>query len=403
MTDQNPGLPFARPEELGLSAARLQRLSAIVAADIERGRIPGAVVLIARAGRIVHFEALGKQDPASGTAMAKDSIFRIYSMTKPIVSTAIMMLLEEGHFLLNHPVGDYIPELAKLEVGTVRRDPATGEKTLDRAPAEKPITIQDLLRHTAGLSYGFMGESPVHKLYVEARLDHRGTSNEEMLQKLSQLPLIAEPGTRWEYSMATDVLGRLVEVISGQSLGSFLQERIFGPLGMVDTGFFVPETEHPRLAEPFATDPMTGEKIQLHNVRRQPRLESGGGGLASTALDYARFAQMALDGGTLDGARLLSRKTVDFMAADHLGDIPGCAEFNGPGIGFGLGYGVRLQPGLTPYQGSAGNFYWGGAAGTRFFIDPAERLIAILMLQAPGQREHWSTLFPNLVYGCFDD
>ena len=397
-------LPIARPEELGLSAPRLSQLSATLRADVDKGRIPGAVVLIARNGRIGHFDALGARDPETGAAMTLDSIFLIYSMTKPIVSTAAMMLFEQGSFLLTDPVGRYIPALAKLQVGTVRRDPGTGEVKLDLAPARHPITIQDLLRHTAGLPYGYMGEGPIQKLYQEHRIDgYRGQSNEEMVQKLGQLPLIAEPGTRWAYSVATDVLGRLVEVVSGLGLGAYLQEHIFAPLGMTDTGFSVPEAKQGRLAEHFPIDPDSGEKVELHNVRRPPRFESGGGGLASTARDYARFLQMVLNGGTLDGVRLLSRKTIGFMTADHLGAIPGAAEFNGPGLGFGLGYGVRLQAGITPYQGSAGNFYWGGAAGTRFFVDPSEHLFAILMLQAPRQREHYSTLFPNMVYGCFDD
>ena len=402
MSPTSPALPLARPEEIGLSASRLARMTASIQADIDRGRIPGAVVLIARRGRIGYFTALGQQDPAASGAMAPDSVFRIYSMTKPIVSTAAMMLLEEGRFLLSHPVSSYIPELAEMQVGTVRRE--NGEKTLELAKAKRPITIQDLLRHTAGFTYGFMGDGPIERSYVEHKIEgYRGQSNEEMVQKLSKLPLIAEPGTRWNYSVATDVLGRLVEVVSGQSLGTFLQERILGPLGMVDTGFSVPEAEHHRLAEPFATNPETGQPITLFNVQRAPRFESGGGGLASTAADYARFLQMALNGGTLDGERLLSRKTVEFMTSDHLGPIPGLADFTGPGLGFGLGYAVRLQPGIAAYQGSKGNFFWGGMAGTRFFVDPSEQLFAVLMLQAPGQREHYSTLFPNLVYGCLDD
>ncbi len=395
-------LPLARPEEIGLSAARLARLDATVQADIDRGRIPGAVVLIARRGRIGHVAALGQQDPGAGSAMTPDSVFRIYSMTKPIVSTAAMMLLEEGRFLLSHPLSAYIPELGQMQIGTVRRE--NGEKTLELAKARRPITIQDLLRHTAGFTYGFLGDGPIEKAYVEHKIDgYRGQSTEEMVQKLAKLPLIAEPGTRWNYSVATDVLGRLVEVVSGQSLGSFLQERILGPLGMIDTGFSVPEAQQHRLAEAFATNPENGQPISLHNVRRAPRFESGGGGLASTAADYARFLQMVLNGGTLDGERLLSRKTIEFMTSDHLGPIPGIGDFTGPGLGFGLGYAVRLAPGIAAYQGSQGNFFWGGLAGTRFFVDPSEDLFAVLMLQAPGQREHWSTLFPNLVYGCFDD
>ncbi|MGB8843176.1 MAG: serine hydrolase domain-containing protein [Aliidongia sp.] len=404
MPSTNPGLPAARPEELGLSTARLARLSAAFAAEIDQARLPGAVILIARHGRIAHFEALGRRDPDSAAAMAPDDIFRIYSMTKPIVSAAAMMLFEEGRFLLGDPVAAYLPALAKLQVGTERRDPTSGETVLDLAPASRAITIQDLLRHTAGFTYGFMGNGPIQKLYQEHRIDgYRGQSNDEMVAKLGQLPLIAEPGTVWAYSVATDVLGRLVEVVSGQSLGEFLQERILGPLGMIDTGFSVPETAQTRLAEPFPIDPDSGQKVALHNVRRPPRFESGGGGLASTALDYARFLQMSLNGGTLDGERLLSRKTVEFMTADHLGAIPGMDEGRGPGLGFGLGYGVRLQPGIATHQGSKGSYFWGGAAGTRFFVDPAEQLVAILMNQAPGRRERYSVLFPNLVYGCFDD
>jgi CubicO group peptidase (beta-lactamase class C family) len=275
---------------------------------------------------------------------------------------------------------------------------------LDLAPATRAMTIQDLLRHTAGLTYGFMGNGAIHKLYQEHKIDgYRGQSNAELVQKLGQLPLIAEPGTLWAYSIATDVLGRLIEVVSGRSLGNFLREAIFEPLGMADTGFSVEEAAQPRLAEPFPIDPQSGQKVALHNVRRAPRFESGGGGLASTALDYARFLQMTLNGGTLDGVRLLSRKTLAFMTADHLGSIPGLADDRGPGLGFGLGYGVRLAPGIAAHQGSQGSYFWGGAAGTRFFVDPAEQFFAILMNQAPGRREHYATLFPNLVYGCFDD
>jgi CubicO group peptidase (beta-lactamase class C family) len=397
MTFANPGLPLARPEEVGLSGAGLARLKAAFQAEIDKGLLPGAVVLIARAGRIAYHEALGRRDPESSAAAAPDDIYRIYSMTKAIVSVATMMLFEEGRFLLGDPVGAYIPGLAKLEVGTVKDD-----GTLDRAPAKAAPTIQDLLRHTSGFTYGFTGNGPIHKLYQEQKIDgYRGQSTEEMVQKLGQLPLIAEPGTVWAYSVSTDVLGRLIEVVSGKTLGEFLHTRVFAPLGMADTGFSVPEAAHGRLAEPFPKDPETGQPVALHNVRRPPRFESGGGGLASTALDYARFLQMSLNGGTLDGERLLSRKTIDFMTADHLGTIPGIEAGRGPGIGFGLGYGVRLARGISAAQGSVGNYFWGGAAGTRFFVDPSEQLFAILMNQAPARREHHTSLFPNLVYGCF--
>jgi CubicO group peptidase (beta-lactamase class C family) len=404
MTQRNPGLPIARPEQLGLSQSRLvQLLDAGFTAEIDKGLLPGAVLLIARHGQIAHFTALGRRDPEQPAAVAVDDIFRIYSMTKPIVSTAAMMLFEEGRFLLGEPLGAYLPELAKLELGTVRTGP-DGAETLDLAPAKRAITIHDLFRHTTGFTYGFQGNGPIHKLYQEHKIDgYRGQSNAELVEKLGRLPLIAEPGTLWAYSVSTDVLGRLIEVVSGQTLGSFLKERIFEPLGMVDTGFSIREADQQRLAQPFKADPETGQKIALHDVLRAPRFESGGGGLVSTALDYARFCQMSLNGGTLDGVRLLSRKTLAFMTADHLGPIPGMVASRGPGLGFGLGYGVRLYPGIATHQGSQGNYFWGGAAGTRFFIDPQEQLFAILMNQAPGRRERYVTLLPNLVYGCFDD
>jgi CubicO group peptidase (beta-lactamase class C family) len=404
MTALNPSLPLARPEQVGLSSDRLARLSDALRADIARHYIPGAVVLIARHGRIVHFEAMGQRDPAQPEPMAKDSVFRIYSMTKPIVSTAVMMLLEEGRFLLNHPIARYIPELGDLKVGTETKDPKTGEVSLSLAPLQRPILIQDLLRHTAGFTYGFRGNGPIHKLYQEKQIDgYRGQTNAEMIAKLAEIPLAFQPGARWEYSVAIDVLGRLVEVVTGMTLGQFLSERIFAPLGMVDTGFHAPEKDHHRLAEPFSKDPDTGQKVELHNVRRPGKFESGGGGLVGTALDYARFLQMTLNGGTLDGVRLLSRKTIEYMTSDHLGPIPGVGDMTGPGYGFGLGYAVRLEPGISAWQGSEGNYFWGGLAGTRFFVDPSEDLFAILMIQAPGQREHYSTQLANLVYGTFDD
>ncbi|HVJ51689.1 MAG TPA: serine hydrolase domain-containing protein [Aliidongia sp.] len=397
-------LPVVDPAEVGLSAERLARISGILKADVARDYIPGAVLLIARNGKIAHFDAIGRRDPAAAEPMAKDSIFRIYSMTKPIVSTAVMMLFEEGHFLLSDPVAKYIPEFASLQVGTEVRDPTTRKPMLQLAQPRRPMTIQDLLRHTSGLTYGFMGETLIHKLYQEQRIDgHRGQSNEEMVAKLAKIPLQSHPGTRWEYSVSVDVQGRLVEVISGRTLGQFLKERLFTPLGMKDSGFHVPDYDHHRIAEPFPTDPETGAKVELHSVLRAPRFESGGGGMVSTALDYARFLQMTLNGGILDGKRYLSRKTIELMSADHLGEIPGIEAFTGPGFGFGLGYAVRMSAGLAGHAGSKGNYFWGGAAGTRFFIDPSERLFAVLMIQAPGQREHYSTSLSNMVYSTFDD
>ncbi|HWG71881.1 MAG TPA: serine hydrolase domain-containing protein [Steroidobacteraceae bacterium] len=390
-------LPAAAPEELGLSPVRLARLGAVLRGEIDSGRLPGAVALIARRGRIGYFDSFGRRDPAADAPMARDAIFRIYSMTKPITSVAAMMLWEQGRFLLSDPIGKYLPELAKLEVAVVRGN------ELDRVPAERPVTIQDLLRHTAGLTYEFRGPGPVQKMYMTAKLHRRGQSSAEQVATLGKMPLLHQPGTRWEYGRSTDVVGRLIEVLSGLPLGAFFERHILAPLGMVDTAFHVPPRHHSRLAEAFAADPDSGATVQLLDVRSAPNFESGGGGLVSTAGDYARFLQMLLNGGILDGTRLLSRKTIEFMTADHLGPVTGAPDLLPPGHGFGLGFAVRLEAGIAPTPGSVGMYFWGGLAGTTFWVDPAEQLFAMLLIQAPGQRDYYRTLFRDLVYSAFDD
>jgi len=389
-------LPQAVPETVGLATAGLARLGRVLGGEIERGRVPGAVALVARRGEIAYFESFGQRDPVSGAPMARDSIFRIYSMTKPIVSVAAMMLWEEGRFLLSDPIGKFLPELGTVSV-------AAGAGASERVPAERPITIQDLLRHTSGLTYEFRGNGPVHKLYMAARIYSRDQSNADQVTALSKLPLLHQPGTHWEYSRSTDVVGRLIEVLSGLPLGDYLQQHILGPLGMVDTAFHVPSALQTRLAEGFAKDPDTGSGVQLVNVKDQPKFESGGGGLVSTAGDYARFLQMLLNNGSFDGVRYLSRKTIELMTADHLGPITGAPDLLLPGYGFGLGFAVRLQPGISHVPGSVGQYFWGGLAGTTFWVDPAEQLFAIMMIQAPGQRDYFRTLFRDLVYAAFDD
>jgi CubicO group peptidase (beta-lactamase class C family) len=392
-----PSLPVAAPEEIGLSAARLTRLGDVLRGEIDRGRVPGAVALIARRGKLGYFEALGARDPISAAPMHKDTIFRIYSMTKPIVSVAAMMLWEEGQFLLNDPVAKYLPDFADRQVAVERHG------KVELVPAERDITIQDLLRHTSGFTYEFRGTAPVQKMYMEAKLFRRNQSNADHAQTLATLPLMHQPGARWEYSRSTDVVGRLVEVLSGQSLGAFLGERILGPLAMVDTDFHVPPQKHPRLAEPFAKDPESGLGVQLIEVRERPMFESGGGGLVSTAMDYARFLQMLLSGGTLDGKRLLSRKTIEYMTADHLGPVTGAPDLLIPGYGFGLGFAVRLHAGIAQVPGSVGQYYWGGLAGTTFWVDPAEQLFALMLIQGPGQRDYYRVLFRDMVYAAFAD
>jgi CubicO group peptidase (beta-lactamase class C family) len=390
-------LTEAAPGELGLSPQRLARLSQVMAGEIERRRLPGAVALVARRGRVGYFESYGERDAAAAAPMTKDAIFRIYSMTKPITSVAAMMLWEEGRFLLNDPIAKYLPDLGDLRVAVQRG------AELELAPLERPITIQDLLRHTAGFTYEFRGPGPVQKMYMAAKVYRRSQSNADQVAALGQLPLLHQPGTRWEYGRSTDVVGRLVEVLAGQRLSTFFERRILGPLGMVDTAFHVPEPHHARLAEAFPNDPDDGAAVQLLEVRTAPNFESGGGGLVSTASDYARFLQMLLNGGTFDGERLLGRKTIELMTSDHLGGITGASDLLLPGHGFGLGFAVRLQAGIAYVPGSIGQYFWGGLAGTTFWVDPKEQMFALLLIQAPGQRDYYRTLFRDLVYSAIDD
>jgi CubicO group peptidase (beta-lactamase class C family) len=394
MTDP---LPTVAPESVGLAPDALRRLSAALQSRVDSGHIPGAVALVARHGKVAFHQAFGVRDPEDGGPMQTDAIFRIYSMTKPIVSVAAMMLWEEGRLLLNDPIGRHLPEFAAPKVAVLRNG------GMELTAAERPIAVQDLLRHTSGLTYEFRGATPVHKAYAEARVARLKQTNAEQSATLAALPLLHQPGTRWEYSRSTDVLGRLVEVLSGQTLGAFLRERILAPLGMADTGFWVPERDHGRIAEPFRRDPDSGTEVSLLDVRRPAIFESGGGGMVGTAMDYARFMQMLLGGGRVGALRLLGRKTVEFMASDHLGSIPGPPDLLPPGHGFGLGFAVRRETGLAPFPGSAGTYYWSGAAGTAFWIDPAERLTAVLMLQAPAQREYYRVLFRDLVYAAVTD
>jgi CubicO group peptidase (beta-lactamase class C family) len=390
-------LPVCQPEDVGLSSAALSRLGSALQERIASGHLPGAVALVARHGKVAWFEAFGRQDAASGTPMRTDSIFRIYSMTKPLVSVGVMMLWEEGRLLLNDPIEKYLPAFAQPKVGLVEGD------TLRSVPAHRSITVQDLLRHTSGLTYEFRGTTLVHKAYIDARTSRLRQTNEEHVATLGPLPLLHQPGTKWEYSRSTDVLGRLIEVISGQSLGAFLTERICGPLGMTDAGFSVPEPQQGRIAEPFARDPETATDVALLDVKRTAIFESGGGGMVATTMDYARFCAMLLNNGRFGGSQLLGRKTLEFMTSDHLGSIAGNADLLPPGHGFGLGFAVRTATGMAPFPGSVGNYYWSGAAGTSFWVDPAERLFAVLMIQAPGQREHYRLLFRDLVYAAIAD
>jgi CubicO group peptidase (beta-lactamase class C family) len=394
---QTPSLPHAKPETLGLSAVRLQRMSDAFKREIDKGTMPGVTVLVARRGQIGWFDAIGRQSPAASAPMAHDSIFRIFSMTKPIVSVGIMMLVEDGYLLLSEPVAKFIPEFADQKVGVENNG------KLELVPARRQMTIQDLLRHTSGLTYDHTGSGLVQQLYQQSRLRSRKITNAEHATMLAGMPLICQPGAEWNYSRSTDILGRIIEVVSGKSLSAFLTERILAPLQMTETAFHTGQENAGRLAEPFPNDPWNGEKVQLFNMLEKPAMESGGGGLVSTTMDYARFCQMLLNGGSLGGARIIGRKTLQLMASDHLGPE---VKVNSPlmpaGHGFGLGFAVRTHQGMAPFPGSLGQFFWSGMAGTFFFIDPAEDLFTVFMMQGPGQREYIRTMLRDLVYATLE-
>jgi CubicO group peptidase (beta-lactamase class C family) len=391
------------PERLGLSAEGLARITARLRADSDKGTIPGAVLLVARHGKLALFDAVGTRDPETRAPMTKDGIFRIYSMSKPITSVAAMMLFEEGKISLDQPVAKYLPQLGGLKVGVEKPDPNGGAPALDLQPSRRDMTIQDLLRHTSGLTYGFFGPGLVKKAYVDAKVWEDYPTNAELVDRLAQLPLAYQPGTTWDYSHSTDVLGRLIEVVTGISLLQFEKERILDPLGMKDTGFYVTDkVRQHRIVEPFANDRSIGVNASFNDPRVAQKWESGGGGMVSTAIDYARFCQMLLNGGTLDGRRILGPKTVAYMTSDHLGSAIATTPLYlpGPGFGFGLGFAVRTAAGVSPYAGSVGEYNWGGAGGTYFWVDPKEDLFVVFMMQSPKQRVPYRGLLKDMIYAA---
>ena len=394
----------AKPEEVGLSRDRLARIGPALTRQIEEGSFPGAVALVARKGRIAYFEAVGQLDPKNGAPMSKDAIFRLYSMTKPFTSVAIMLLVEDGRLRLMDPIGVYLPELAKLEV-LVQGTDAAGKPTYTTVAAEKPVTVYDLLRHTSGFVYPSTPNAHLKDLYTKENVNWSGVTPAEQLQALAKVPLARQPGTMWEYGLSTDVAGRVVEAVSGMPLSRFLETRLFWPLGMTDTSFLVPANKVKRLAQPLAVDKATGKPIALHDVTVAAKNDAGGAGAAGVTIDYARFLQMLANGGQLDGKRILARTTVRQMTSDHLGDIKPAIPTLQPGYGFGLGFAVRRADGLSGLLGSAGEYNWGGAGGTGFWVDPKEQLVAVLMTQAqpgPWQRE-FKELFRQMVYQAIVD
>jgi CubicO group peptidase (beta-lactamase class C family) len=412
------GLPAAPAASVGMSAQKLAGIGRAFGQELEQGKFPGAVLLVARRGKLVYSEALGMQDRGAGKAMATDSLFRIYSMTKPLVSVAAMMLVEDGRIQLTDPVSKHLPAFKAMTVSVAKADAEFARITYSQVPAEREMTVQDLLRHSAGLAYGeitqnapvkeALGKAGIYKTAID--YDSRDLSPAEQVERLARVPLAHQPGTVWEYSLASDVLGRVVEAASGKRLGDFLQERLFKPLKMVDTAFWVPADKLGRLAQPLATDAMSGKPIVLFDVTAQPANDSGGAGAVSTPGDYLRFSQMLLNGGTLDGVRVLSRSTVALMTSDHLGTriatptTPGELLLGVPGYTFGLGFAVRQGPGIAGIPGSTGEFMWAGYAGTYFWVDPKEQITAVMMMQAPSPvRASFRRLFKQLVYAAIED
>lgn len=386
------GCATQAPRSGGFSEQRLAQIEKTVSADIARGRIPGVVMAVQRDGKLAYSRTLGQQDPKSGAPMREDSIFRIYSMTKPIVSVGAMMLVEEGRLTLSDPVSKYIPELANLKVGVEK------DGKLETVAASRQPTIQDLFRHTSGFTYSEFGRSLVKEAYKKAGLHSVDVPNAEFVKRLGTVPLQVQPATVFEYGRSTEVLGHVIERVTGQTLDAYLQARILGPLGMNDTAFSVEAAKQGRIAEPFEKDPDGGGTLGMIEIRKPPQGLFGGQGLVSTMADYLRFAQMLVNGGELGGVRILSRKSVEYMSSDHLGTMRG----PGPGYGFGLGFAVRQANGLSATNGSGGDYNWAGYGGTYFWVDPKERLIAVWMMQAPNQRNYYRELYRNMVYSAME-
>src|SRR5262245_37501485 len=380
-------LPSAKPEEVGLSSERLERLGQALRADVENGRIPGAVVLIARKGRVASVQAVGFRDPAARAPMTPDAIFRIASMTKPMVTVAALSLYEEGRLFPADPVSKHIPALKGQTVG------------LERAAAGREMTIQDLMRHTSGLTYGNRGTTDIYKMYPQSSNDASLTlTMDEFIDKLAKAPLLYSPGTQWEYGLSTDVLGRVVEIVAGKPLQEVLAERLYRPLNMTDTSFLVPADKRTRLAQPLAKHPVTCADYKLADPTVPRKFDCGGGCAVSTARDYVCFAQMLLNRGVLDGTRVLAPKTVELMTADHLAGIArGPAYYVGPGYTWGLGLAVREERGGAPMAGSAGDYFWPGAFATYWWADPKEQLVVVSMIQSP-LGGHYLQLVRALVY-----
>ena len=399
---------FDLPAGAHFNPQKLQRVGDYLRDQVANGKIPGAVLLIQQHGKPVYHELIGVRDVATQLPMSDDTIFRLYSMSKPITSVAAMMLVDAGRLKLDDPVAEYIPSFAAVKVG-VEKKAADGAKVLELVPPTRPITIHDLMTQTSGITYGFYGDSMVRHLYRDAKIYDGDFDNAEFAERIARLPLAIQPGTNWDYGHSTDILGRIIEVVSGKSLLHFEQDNLFTPLGMTNTGFFVPDPEKFKLiAQPMPAD---GEfRVGFDNNPKIPKKwESGGGGMLSTPADYARFSQMLLDGGSLDGRQYLSPKAFELMTTDFVGPGSGVGHeffyFPGDGFGYGLGFGIRTDPGVAkpPPPGSLGELKWDGASGCYFVIDRKQDMFFVLMEQTPTERGRIQAGVKKLIYEAMEN
>ena len=380
----------------------LAKVSDYIRNEIATGKIPGAILLLQQHGKPVYYENFGVRDVATEISMSADTIFRLYSMSKPVTSVLAMMLVEEGKLAIDDPVSKYIPAFADMKVG-VEKKAEDNKVSLELEPLNRPVTIEDLMRHTAGIPYGYYGGDLVNKLYADAGLfDNKDRTNAEFVAKIAALPLAEQPGTIWDYGHGTDVLGRIIEVISGESLYQFAKERLLDPLGMKDTAFYVADpAKWPRIAEPMPKDRAISPMTEVRDIRKPLKWESGGGGLVGSIGDYARFSQMLLNRGTLDGRRYLKPETIAVMTSDHVGPETHVERdrnyYPGESSGYGLGVAVRtsVPPGTS---WPVGEYRWDGVGGTFFFIDPEDDLFGIFMVQTPSQRGRIQLALKTLIY-----
>jgi CubicO group peptidase (beta-lactamase class C family) len=398
-------LAMARAESLGegarhFSSEGLARVSDFIRNEVASGKIPGAILLIQQHGKPVYDNIFGVRDVATELSMSADTIFRLYSMSKPITSVAAMMLVEDGKLHLDDPVAKFIPAFASVKVGVEKKD-ETGKVTLALEPLKRAITIEDLLRHTSGITYGFYGDNVVRKLYADADLFNADLSNAELVERIVKLPLAEQPGTLWDYGHSTDVLGRVIEIVSGKTLFEFEKERLLDPLGMTDTAFYVAdESKRPRIAQPMPNDRSISPTTSLRDPMTPRKSQSGGAGLVGTIGDYARFAQMLLNGGTYGGRRYLKPETIALMTSDHISAIVrDYLYYPGETSGFGLGFAVRTSvPPNTSWP--LGEYRWDGVGGTFFFIDPVDDMFVIFMVQTPSERGRIQLSLKKLIYGA---